>query len=94
MSTFVARLLVGGHNLEEPDRLLAGPQPEFEAWLSLEDEASRERYREQREGYVALKRLPAERPNGYKQIGNMADDQLRKLAITSGYDTEIDRLYG
>ena len=91
MSTFVARLLVDGHNLEEPDRFLAGPQPESEAWLSLEDEASRERYREQREGYVALKRLPAERPDVYKQIGNMADDQLRKLAIASGYDTEIDR---
>ena len=27
MSTFVARLLVGGHNLEEPSKVLAGPQP-------------------------------------------------------------------
>ena len=27
----------------------------------------------------------------YKQIGNMSDDHLRKLAIASRYDTEIDR---
>ena len=27
MSTFVARLLVEGHNLEEPSKVLAGPQP-------------------------------------------------------------------
>ena len=49
MSTFVAKLLVVGHNLEEPDRFLVGPQPEFEAWLSLENEASSK----QREGYAS-----------------------------------------
>ena len=82
---------IGGHSLKEPDRFLAGPQPEFEAWLSLEDEASRERFSERREGYVAPKKLSAERPDVYKQIGNMSNEQLCKLAIASGYDTEIDR---
>ena len=49
MSTFLAELLVVGHNTEEPDKFLVGPQPEFEAWLSLENEASSK----QREGYAS-----------------------------------------
>ena len=90
MSTFVARLLIGGHNLEERDRLLEGPVPnlvpDIEAWLLSQDEASRDGVREQRAGYLALiSRLPAEGPDVYRQIGNMSDEQLRKLAVGSGY---------